>query len=93
MGTGLDSFTNPQEIGALYPFVGTEVALAVVGLLLWLAWHVRQVLIENREYGRALALYRRAGLARAVQQGGPESLAAEEELGDAKPDRTEPAPD
>jgi hypothetical protein len=80
MGTGLDSFADPQNIGPLYPFVGTEVLLAVVGIALWIAWHVRQVMIENRENARAVELYRQVGLARVVEQNGTESLADEDEL-------------
>ncbi|PVZ06950.1 hypothetical protein [Actinomycetospora cinnamomea] len=80
MGTGLDSFSNPQDIGALYPFVGSEVLLVVVGIVLWLAWHVRQIVIENQEYRRALELYQRVGMSRVLQQGGTESLADEQAL-------------
>lgn len=80
MGTGLDSFTNPEGIGPLYPFVGSEVALAIIGILLWLGWHVRQMLIENREYARAVELYREVGLASVVERNGTEFLADEDEV-------------
>lgn len=80
MGTGLDSFTNPQNIGALYPFVGFEVPLVIAGVVLWLAWQVRQTKIENREYQRAMELYERVGLRRALEQGGTEWLPDEHRL-------------
>lgn len=80
MGTGLDSFTNPENIGPLYPFAGTEVVLAVVGIVLWIGWQVRQMMIENREYARATARYREVGLTRVLQQDGTEFLADEQEL-------------
>jgi hypothetical protein len=80
MSTGVDSFTNPQNIEALYPFAGVEVLYAILGILLWLAWHVRQTMIENREYERAIELYERVGMSRALQQGGTEWLPDEEEL-------------
>jgi hypothetical protein len=80
MGTGLDSFSDPQDIGALYPFVGFEVLFVVVGIALWLAWHVRQMMIENQEYRRALDLYERVGMSRVLEQGGTESFADEEAL-------------
>ena len=80
MGTGLDSFADPQNIGPLYPFVGTEVALAVIGILLWIGWHVMQVRTENREYARATELYREVGMVHALTQDGTEFLAEEEEL-------------
>lgn len=70
MGTGLDSFTNPEEIGALYPFAGTEVLLAVVGVLLWIGWQVRQMMQENREYDEALAVYREVGVVDALEHNG-----------------------
>lgn len=80
MGTGLDSFTNPQDIGVLYPFAGSEVFLAVLGILLWLAWHVAQIVGENREHSKAIALYRKVGTARALWKDGAEWLPNEEEL-------------
>lgn len=70
MGTGLDSFTNPEEIGALYPFVGSEVVLAIVGVLLWIGWQVRQLMQENREYEEALTTYREVGVTDALEHNG-----------------------
>ncbi|MPY83628.1 MAG: hypothetical protein GEV00_09955 [Actinophytocola sp.] len=78
--TGLDSFTNPQEIGALYPFAGTEVVLAIAGILLWLAWHVHQMRTENRENEAAVELYRKVGTARALGKDGTEWLPDETAL-------------
>ena len=37
-------------IGPLYPWVGSEVALWLIGLALWLAWHVWQARFESRTY-------------------------------------------
>lgn len=86
MSTGVDSFTNPQNIEALYPFSGFEVLYAILGVLLWLAWHVRQTMIENREYERAIELYERVGMLRTLQQGGTEWLPNEQELSRTGPD-------
>lgn len=36
-----------SEIGAIYPFVGTEKYLAIVGLVFWVWWHIKQTKIEN----------------------------------------------
>jgi hypothetical protein len=83
MGTGLDSFADPQNIGPLYPFAGTEVALAVIGILLWIGWHVRQIMTENREYERATTLYRDVGMVHALQRDSTEFLVEEEELREA----------
>lgn len=92
MGTGLDSFSNPQDIGALYPFAGTEVVLAVVGILLWLGWHVRQLMAENRGYAEALELYRETGLTWVVRNSGSEWSPEEEDLGGHDPSRRDPEP-
>lgn len=41
---------NISEIGPIYPFVGTEALWFIVGLVLWIIWHVVQVKRENRIY-------------------------------------------
>ena len=38
------------EIGPMYPMVGTEGLLVIIGLVLWIVWHVIQANRENREY-------------------------------------------
>lgn len=38
-----------SQIGPIYPMVGTEMILVVVGVLFWLAFHVLQARIERRE--------------------------------------------
>lgn len=55
--TGIDSFADPAGIGPLYPFVGTEVALAVIGIVLWIVWHVLQTRDETREWTEAEAAF------------------------------------
>jgi hypothetical protein len=50
LNTGLDSFSNPADIGPLYPFPGTEVPLAIIGIALWILFHVLQTREENREW-------------------------------------------
>lgn len=90
MSTGVDSFTNPENIEAIYPFAGFEVLYAILGILLWLAWHVRQTMIENREYERAMELYERVGIFRTLQQGGTEWLPDEQELSRAGPETETP---
>jgi hypothetical protein len=51
MSTG--NFTNWDgnvlDIGPLYPFVGSEGFLVLVLVVLWVAWHVAQMVGENRE--------------------------------------------
>jgi hypothetical protein len=38
------------DIGPIYPFVGTEVGLLIIGVVAWLAWHIVQIRREGREY-------------------------------------------
>tara|TARA_B100000315_G_scaffold30057_1_gene25534 strand:- start:414 stop:635 length:222 start_codon:yes stop_codon:yes gene_type:complete len=46
-----------KDITAIYPWVGSEVAMAWIGILLWLAWHVWQVKHENAFYKEKLEKY------------------------------------
>jgi len=41
---------NISEIGAVYPFVGSETFLAIAGVIFWLWWHVKQSKIENEDH-------------------------------------------
>lgn len=38
------------DLGPVYPFVGWETALWILGLVLWIVWHVIQARRENRRY-------------------------------------------
>ncbi|QFT93656.1 hypothetical protein FIU86_12450 [Roseovarius sp. THAF9] len=38
-----------SQIGPIYPMVGTEMILFIVGVIFWLAFHVLQARIERRE--------------------------------------------
>jgi predicted negative regulator of RcsB-dependent stress response len=47
---GLTSWAvDLKDIGAIYPFQGTETVLVVIGVTFWIAWHVWQLRHENRE--------------------------------------------
>ena len=51
MSTGLETWNQSMlEIGAAYPFVGSEMLLALVGLASWVIWHVIQFKAENKTY-------------------------------------------
>ena len=52
MATGnVETWTGAiTDIGAIYPFVGSEMALFVIGVALWIAWFVLQARMEDREY-------------------------------------------
>ena len=49
--TGIDSWAvDLAEIGAVYPFQGFEWLMALLGVVLWILWHVWQIRFENRTY-------------------------------------------
>ncbi len=41
--------TDITTLGPIYPMVGSEVILLIIGLVFWLGFHFRQAGIENRE--------------------------------------------
>ena len=45
------------EIGPIYPMVGAEGLLVVIGLALWIVWHVIQAKRENRDYEEQIRKY------------------------------------
>ena len=38
-----------SQIGPIYPMVGSEFLLFIIGLIFWIAFHVMQAKIEKRE--------------------------------------------
>ena len=51
------------DIGPIYPMVGAEGLLVIIGVVAWIVWHVIQAKRENREYEEQIRKY-----------GSPESL-------------------
>jgi hypothetical protein len=50
MSTGLvDNWLNIDTFGAIYPFVGSEGFLTILGLIFWFGWHVWQHQKESAE--------------------------------------------
>lgn len=39
-----------SDIGPIYPFVGAEVLLWIIGMALWIIWHIAQSRMENSQY-------------------------------------------
>ena len=61
MSTGMiENWTgNMTDVGPLYPFVGSEVWLWVIGMALWIVWHIWQARHESREYKEESERYAR----------------------------------
>ena len=46
-----------KDVGAIYPMQGLEVVMAVIGIVLWLGWHVWQIKHENATLADEVAKY------------------------------------
>ena len=44
------STTTFADLGPIYPWVGSEVVMALVGIAAWIAWHFIQAKMENETY-------------------------------------------
>ena len=38
-----------KDVGAIYPFQGSEVVLVILGLIFWIGWHVWQMRQRSAE--------------------------------------------
>ncbi len=45
------------DIGPIYPMVGSEVWLLIIGLVCWIGWHVIQTRGETRAYRADIERY------------------------------------
>ena len=62
MATGaVDNWLNIDTFGAIYPFAGSEVMLAIVGYAFWLIWHFLQIRKENAEFQQDIENIKRQG--------------------------------
>ncbi len=47
---GMESWAvDLKDVGAIYPFQGTEVILVILGIAFWIAFHVMQARVEAGE--------------------------------------------
>jgi len=47
---GLTSWAvDLKDVGAIYPFQGSETVLVILGLVFWIGWHIWQVRHESAE--------------------------------------------
>jgi hypothetical protein len=53
------------NVGAIYPMVGTEVILWIIGMAFWIIWHVWQAKFESDTYNKDLQKY---GTGDAIQK-------------------------
>ncbi len=70
MGTGLvDTWANTDKFGPIYPFVGTEVFLVIVGVIFWIAWHVWQIKAETAEFNADIEkIKERGGIVKILEE-------------------------
>ena len=59
MSTGIEAWKSLSEIGPLYPFVGTEVMWVIIGVVLWIVWHVLQISHEKDHHNEAKSHFRK----------------------------------
>ena len=51
---GMESWAvDLKDVGAIYPFQGTEVILVVLGIVFWIGFHVLQARVEANELADA----------------------------------------
>ncbi len=59
---------NLLDIGPIYPFVGWEGAMVVLGFIFWIGWHILQFRAENRQLDDEAATLRQGdNLRKAVE--------------------------
>ena len=64
---GLTSWAvDLKDIGAIYPFQGSEVLLVILGLAFWVGWHIVQTRQESSEIESDLAADRSGDETRAA---------------------------
>ena len=69
MNTGIETWNmNLLEIGAMYPFPGTEVFWTIVGLATWIIWHLIQIKGENKVYEEDEALFEKPEKLKAAME-------------------------
>ena len=63
---GMESWAvDLKDVGAIYPFQGTEMLLVIVGLAFWIGWHIIQTRQESAEIASDMAADRSGDETRA----------------------------
>ncbi len=56
--TPVDSWAvDLADVTLIYPWVGTEVLMVLVAVVLWIGWHVWQCKLENNTYKEEIEKY------------------------------------
>jgi hypothetical protein len=56
------------QVGPIYPFVGSEVLMVIIGVVFWLVWHYLQIRMENQRLEEEAASLRQGNnLEKALQ--------------------------
>ena len=64
---GMESWAvDLKDVGAIYPFQGTEVLMVIVGIVFWIGWHIIQTRQENAEIAADMAADRSGDETRAA---------------------------
>lgn len=53
--------TDIAQLGAIYPFAGSEMLLVLLAFAAWIGWHIWQMAAEKREEAETLRLIREQG--------------------------------
>ena len=56
MSTGLENWSNPETLGAVYPFVGSEMLMFGLLLGIWLLWHIINQYSETAEWNHDISV-------------------------------------
>ena len=48
---------NIADIGPIYPWVGAEGVLFIIGLATWIVWHIIQIKMENKTYEEEISRF------------------------------------
>lgn len=66
---GYDSWAvDLAEVGAIYPFQGTETLMWIVAVVLWIGWHVYQAKAENAELAEREAAFDAKEAAKSIER-------------------------
>ncbi|HEX9791747.1 MAG TPA: hypothetical protein VGA60_13890 [Kiloniellales bacterium] len=60
--TNVESWSvDLSTIGPIYPMVGTEGLLVLLGVVFWIGWHIWQIRFESRLYDEDVKLLKEPG--------------------------------